>query len=65
MYSNNINLMFRGKCQLFSTLQEKNLGEIIYPQKPFIIIWIWKQIHKIKFKTSKNLIKYAIDSMHL
>lgn len=33
MYSNNINVMFRGKYKLFSTSQEKeNLEEVIYPK---------------------------------
>lgn len=33
MHSNKINLLFRYKYQLISTLQEnKNLGEVIYPQ---------------------------------
>ena len=51
--------------RFFTSEPPGDLGEITYPQEPFIIISILKQTHKIKFKTSKNLTKYVIDSTAL
>ena len=48
--------------RFFTSEPPGSLAETTCPQESFIIIWILKQIHKIKFKTSKNLTKHVIDS---